>query len=238
MPNLGLLQRLNAREFEALDFGCGVGGSAEFVKKQFGYRSVAGIELDPRKIELARSTGMEVLEADATTVAVSRGVVSAAFMFHFLEHLKTLADAKNVLKQACTAARDFVLVRQPFFGADEQLLERGLKLAWSTWRTHANRMSTLAFQSILRELQEKGYLLDFSISYAIPIESTSDSQVIPVETGSEELFYDETKHGPKPVFSLSNVYREVCVIIRNSENVPLEKIERASRVARRVYPNP
>ncbi|MES1186986.1 MAG: class I SAM-dependent methyltransferase [Myxococcales bacterium] len=231
-----LLKRVNAGEFDALDFGCGNGGSADFVKKQFGYQRIAGIELDPKKIEVARSAGLEVLQADATTVGVKKGAVAASFMFHFLEHLKNLADARKVMMQACTAARDFVLIRQPFFGADEQLLERGLKLAWSTWRTHANRMTTLAFHSILSELAEKQYLQDFVINYAIPIESTEDTQVIPLATGSEELFYDEAKHGPKQIFPLTNVYREVCIIIRVGASIPLEKIERASRVARRVFP--
>lgn len=231
-----LLRRVNAGEFEAVDFGCGAGGSIDFVKKQFGYERVAGIELDPKKIELAKKAGVEVLEADATNVAVNKGAVAASFMFHFLEHLKTLADARAVMIQACRAAREFVLIRQPFFGADEQLLERGLKLAWSTWRTHANRMTTLSFHSILSELRERGFLKDFVINYAIPIESTEDTQILPLNTGSEELFYDEAKHGPKIVAPLSGVYREVCVIIQIADQIPLEKIERASRVARRIYP--
>jgi SAM-dependent methyltransferase len=235
MQPTDLLRRVNAGEFEALDFGCGSGGSVDFVKKQFGYQRVAGIELDPRKIELARTAGVEVLQADATSVAVTPGVVSASFMFHFLEHLKTLADARAVLIQACRAARDFVLIRQPFFGADELLLERGLKLAWSTWRTHANRMTTLSFHSILNELRDKGLLKKFFISYAIPIESTEDTQVIPLDTGSEELFYDEAKHGPKLAAPLTGVYREVCVVIQIGAEIPLEKIERASRVSRRIY---
>jgi hypothetical protein len=231
-----LLKRINAGEFEAIDFGCGGGGSVDFVKKQFGYQKIVGVELDPKKVETARGVGVEVLQADATNVAVGKGVVAACFMFHFLEHLKTLADARSVLIQACTAAREYVLIRQPFFGADEQLLEKGLKLSWSTWRTHANRMSTLAFHSMLSELKQKGLLQEFVINYAIPIESTDDTQVIPLDTGGEELFYDATKHGPKPSAALTGVYREVCVVIRTGAEIPLEKIERASRVARRVYP--
>lgn len=236
MPIPELLHRLNAGEFEALDFGCGGGGSIDFVKKQFGYERVAGIELDPKKIELAAKAGVEVLQADATSLAVSQGAVAASFMFHFLEHLKTLADARAVMIQACRAAREFVLIRQPFFGADEQLLERGVKLAWSTWRAHANRMTTLSFHSILSELKERRLLRDFAIYYAIPIESTDDTQILPLNTGSEELFYDEAKHGPKVVAPLSGVYREVCVVVQIAEQIPTAKIERASRVSRRVFP--
>jgi len=236
MEDARLLRRINAGEFEALDLGCGGGGSADFVRKQFGYQRIAGVELDPRKVELAKAAGLEVLQADATSVAISKGVVAACFMFHFLEHLRTLAEARAVLIQACRAARDFVLIRQPFFGADEQLLERGVKLAWSTWRTHANRMSTLDFHSLLSDLRDKGVLRNFFIHYAIPIESSDDTQIIPLETGSEELFYDAAKHGPKRVVPLTNVYREVCVVVQLAAQIPLEKIEKASRVARRVYP--
>jgi hypothetical protein len=231
-----LHRRLNAGEFDALDFGSGNGGSADFVKKQFGLERIVGIELDPKKVEAARKAGLDVIQADATRIALAQDIVSASFMFHFLEHLKSLTDARTVLMQACAAARDFVLVRQPFFGADEQLLERGLKLAWSTWRTHANRMTTLEFHSILSELRDKQYLRDFVISYAIPIDSTDDTQVIPLSANSEDLFYDASKHEPKASVPLSNVYREVCVIIRIGESIPLEKIERASRVSRRVFP--
>lgn len=236
MDGSKLLRRINAGEFEALDLGCGSGGSVEFVRKQFGYSRIAGIELDARKVELAREAGVEVLTADATSVPLAKGVVAACFLFHFLEHLRTLADAKAVLSQACRASREFVLIRQPFFGADEQLLEQGVKLAWSTWRTHANRMSTLDFHCLLSDLRAKGVLKEFFIGYAIPIASTEDSQVIPLNTGSEELYYDAEKHGPKPRIALSNVYREVYVVVQVADEIPLEKIEKVSRVARRVYP--
>lgn len=236
MVGQDLLALVNAGKFEALDFGSGIGGSTDFVKKKFGFQSVVGIELDPKKVEQARAAGLEVLQADATGVALRKGVVQASFMFHFLEHLRSLQDARKVLHQACHAARDFVLVRQPFFGADEELLERGVKLAWSTWRAHGNKMTTLDFQSILSELQGKGMLADFQIYYAIPIESTQDTQVLPLVAGGEELFYDAVKHGAKPSLPLRNIYREVCVIIRIAPGIVLDGIEHAARVSRRIFP--
>jgi SAM-dependent methyltransferase len=230
------LDRLNAGEFEVLDFGCGSGGSATFVRKQLSYQTVAGIELDTRKIPTAEAAGVVVVKADATKVPLCKGIVSASIMFHFLEHLSGLADARAVLANACRAARDFVLIRQPFFGADEPLLERGLKLAWSTWRGHSNKMTTLDFHSILSEFAAKGYLRDFAIGYAIPIVSTGDPQILPISASSEELFYDVARHGPKTEVSLQGIYREICVIVRIGESIPLDKIEAASRVVRRVYP--
>lgn len=236
MSESDLLRLLNGGKFDALDLGSGIGGSANFVKKRFGLKNVIGVEMDATKVQQARAAGHQVLQADATSIGVRKGVVSASFMFHFLEHLRSTVDARKILQQACLAARDFVLICQPFFGADEELLERGLKLAWSTWRAHSNKMTTLDFHSILSELGEKGLLRDFSIYYAIPIESTQDTQILPLTAGSEELYYDEGRHGPKPRLPLRNVYREVCVVARIGERIPLEQIEQAARVSRRIFP--
>lgn len=231
-----LLDSINRGEFDAIDFGSGAGGSAELIQKKFGFARIAGIEVDRRKVDLARSQGRVVLEADAVTVDLGKGVVRAATLFHVLEHLSCLRDARTVLTKACVAAREFVLVKQPYFGSDEELLERGLKLSWSTWRAHSNKMTTLDFYSIFSDLTARGLAVDFRLYYAIPVTSTDDKEVLPLECGSEELGYDVGRHPAKAKHPLRNVYREVAAIARLDPTVDFEAIEKVARVSRRVYP--
>lgn len=221
--------------FDALDFGCGHGSSVEFINKKLGFERVLGIDSDERRVAIACQGGIEAIHGNAVDLDAPAKCLEASFMFHFLEHLESLDCAKKVLSTACRASRAFILIRQPFFGADEFLFKLGLKLAWSTWCAHTNRMTTLDFWAILTDLQRGGDLHDFFISYAIPIESSLDSQVLPLSADNDALFYDVAQGG-KPSICLEGVYREVAVLIRLHSGVDVDPIEQASRVARRVYP--
>jgi hypothetical protein len=231
-----LIQDINDGRFQAIDWGSSVGGSIDFAEKRLGLSPIVGIDIDPKKVKAAREAGCTVVEANATEIQLDPNVVSASFMFHFLEHLPSLRAAQQTISSACRASRDFVLIRQPYFSGDEELFRCGLKLAWSTWKVHTNKMGPLEFYVTLEELRSKGALKQFNIGYGIPIPDASDSQILPLGTNADTLHYNAEEHGPKPRLSFSTLFREICVFIRKSDAFSVESIGPASRVDRWIYP--
>lgn len=227
-----IAERLNNGGFDAIDWGSSKGGSLEYIEKKFGLSDVVGIDIDPVKVAEARNAGRAILTADATAIDINPDVVSASFMFHFLEHLPSKAHARLVLRNACRASRDMAIIRQPFFGSDEELLRMGLKFAWSTWKGHSNLMSTLDFYEILRDLQSEGLIQSFRIGYGIPILDTGDSQILPLTAASEAPYYEQERDGPKPFLQLEGLYREVCVAVQIADRLDWKMIDRAIRVHR------
>lgn len=227
-----LLEKLNSSAFDAIDWGSSKGSSIEHISKNYGYEKIVGVDLDQRKVSEARARGKEVICSDAGQLPVERGVVSASFLFHFLEHLPGRDAAEAVLRKACIASRDYVVVRQPFFGADEELLRYGLKLAWSTWSTHKNPMTTLDFFKTLEKFRAEGLIQSYRIGYAIPIPDTGNDQILPFDAPGEALFYDGKQHEPKPVLLLNGIYREVCAIACIRDDVDWAPLERTVRLSR------
>ena len=63
-------------------------------------------------------------------------------------------DVKSFVEKACSISKDFVFIQQPYFDADSYLFKKGLKLFWSDWRGHPNRMTSLDFNLLLRDLKK------------------------------------------------------------------------------------
>lgn len=226
---------LYAGQFEAIDWGCSGGSSINYIRRHFGYTRIVGIDLSAAKVEMARQHGNSVIEADAAELRFGQPVVSASFLFHFLEHLPDISDAKQALFNAVTAAREFVLVRQPYFSGDDELLRCGLKFAWSTWHGHPNKMTALDFQTILSALRSDGLISAFRIGFAIRVADSSCDQILPVTADAEARFYDPTLHGPKPSISFAAHYREVCAAIAIAPDVDWKLLELAGRVNEWIY---
>lgn len=229
------LARLRARGFQALDWGSSKGGSMDHVVDRFGYDLVVGIDLSPDKNRMARQGGRVIIEADAVAVEVGEAVVEAGFLYHFLEHLPSMREAETVLAKACRASRHAVYVRQPMFGADERLLELGLRFSWSTWASHPNRMTTLDFHTVLRALRGQGVLRDFRIGYGHPVATTMAECILPLTADPEAAAYDQNLHDPKPDLPLTGVYREVCVAIALDDAFDFEAAGPRLDVDRWIY---
>ena len=75
-------------------------------------------------------------------------------MHHFLEHIPSILDENNIIKQACSVIDDFLIIRQPYFDADSYLFSKGLKLYWSNWEGHPNHMALLEFHNVLMPMVE------------------------------------------------------------------------------------
>ena len=212
-PDLAALRTLQEGGFQAIDWGSSSGGSIDHIRQRYKYDRVVGIDLDPVKVTNAREAGRVIIQADATNFDAGPGVVDASFMFHFLEHLPSLGHAEQVITQACLASRDVIYIRQPMFGADEELLRFGLRFTWSTWAAHPNRMTTLDFFRILNKLHVEQRIAWFKIGYGYPVYSTEENFIVPLNVDSEAITYNPHIHPDKPRLALNGIFKEVCVAI-------------------------
>lgn len=215
-----------AHRYEFLDFGCSRGGSIAYAKKLFEAEGDGlGIDIRDDKIRQAREAGHRAVRFDILEIPDQR-MVRFVTMLHFLEHTEGYSQARAFIGKACRIVRDFVYIAQPYFDADGQLLQRGLKLYWSDWVGHPHTMSTLALYRILREILEAGGISNFSIALFHPIYSSDNEAILPLETGEDQLGFDPAVHPQKPVVDFEfPVFREVRAVASRNPRVHREVME-------------
>lgn len=207
---------LNVDTFDFVDFGCSQGGSIKQAASVFGVERGLGIDIDPAKVAATRAEGYDAIVGDLTDLKIGTKKVSFAMLSHFLEHLSNLKDAERCLHSAVHVARDFVYVAQPYFDADGYLFGKELKLYWSDWHGHPNKMTSLDFYCILRGFLQKDLIRDFAIFAHGPIRSSRNSAIHPLTSPMDQGAYDRTRHPAKPHRVLSvgqTVFSEIRVMI-------------------------
>jgi len=212
-------------DFDGVDFGCSTGGSIEFAKNSFNAEKMLGIDIDPKKVERTRAKGYFAVQADLTTLPLLDKKVQFSIMSHFLEHLPSVDLAKKCLASAINISQEFIYIQQPYFDADSQLFAKGLKLFWSDWHGHPNRMTMLEFHNILSQFKAKGMIDDFIILGNVRIRSSRDKAIHPLSSEQDQLSWDSKVHPPKPrrsVWFKFPVFHEIKVIIElnNSQIIP------------------
>jgi SAM-dependent methyltransferase len=188
---------IQARGIDFLDFGCSSGGSLKFGESKLGGTRGLGIDISPSKVEAARDAGYDAAVLDIKTLPDEK-LVRFVIMSHFLEHVPDANDVYAFIEKACCVATEFVYVQQPFFDADASLFQQGLKLYWSDWTGHPNRMTSLDMWTHIRTLRAKGVPLDYAIFYTGRIHSSSDPTIHPLTSPRDQHEYDPEKHPPKP----------------------------------------
>jgi len=138
------------RQFDFLDIGASAGGSMKYAQRKFQGTRGLGIDIDEKKVSQARAAGHEVCIGNAAEIELPRNCVRFVICNHVLEHLPNRASAQKVLNSAIVAARNFVLVRVPYFDADGMLAHKGLKFYHSDWSGHTNRLTALDFYFLAR----------------------------------------------------------------------------------------
>jgi hypothetical protein len=205
-----LLQSLN---IDHLDFGCSKGGSLAFARKHLGGNQGLGIDIDNAKVQETRAAGFHALNYDILEIP-NEQLVRFVVMSHFLEHIPSLALVKQLLRKACVISSEFVYIQQPFFDADSYLFERGLKLFWSDWTGHQNRMTSLELWLALRDLQNEGLPITFSLHAHKPITDSDNPCIHSIESPKDQHDYILGKHPAKHTLKFeNNVFSElVCLI--------------------------
>jgi len=215
---------LDSGHYDFLDFGCSNGGSLKYGLEVMGAKRGIGIDLDERKVQSTRAAGYEAICADAAALVSNVGAVSFALMFHFLEHLPGQRTATSCIRSACLAARDFVLIRQPWFDSDAWLFANGLKLYWSDWHGHSNKMGLLEFQ---RAIRDANVPCRYRLYGRKPIRTSDAAAVHPVGAPKDQQKYQAELHGTKPSIEIgSPTFHEVACIILRSEHLSFPDVEK------------
>lgn len=223
----GLNAQLDAKitGYDFLDFGCSQGRSIAFARERLGGTRGLGIDIDPRKVLQARNLGFDVLEADASTLDSDRfDGIRFVIMSHFLEHLPTFDLARRIMTSAINTASEFVFIRQPYFEADGYLFGKGLKLYWSDWEGHRNKMSSLDFYRVCERLNASGAFKRFCVARRYPVLSSSDDVIINLHDGHDRHKWERGSDREKPAihFSEGTVFQEICCVMSKQAEFTVE----------------
>ena len=199
--------------YDYLDFGCSKGANIDFTGTILPGARGLGIDIDPAKIAAANAAGHDALVYDILALPEEK-IVDFVTMAHFLEHLFTIEDARKMIAKAISVARHCVVIRQPWFDSDGDLLRHGLKFYWSHWRGHRNKMTSLDFHSILSAELARGRIAGFGIHGRGPVGSSDHTTLLPLDAPMDQHHYDEALHGPKPKVDLPfQAFKEIIVRI-------------------------
>ena len=189
------LELIKKNNIDFLDFGCSKGGSLEFAKKYLGGLKGLGIDIDDAKIKETKLHGHDAINYDIKNIP-NKKMVRFCILSHFLEHVPNLSDVSSFVNKACSISKDFVYIQQPYFDADSYLFKKGLKLYWSDWRGHPNRMTSLDIHLLLRDLAEKNEM-EWSIHARKKIRNSNDTSVHSIKSDRNQHQYDAEVHPPK-----------------------------------------
>ncbi len=194
-----------------VDFGCSNGNSMRFAETRLnGKRGGIGIDSSEEKVRNAQQKGLKAICADAAFMEFHDGSVSLSTLIHFLEHLSDARIAAEVLKSATRISRDFIYVRQPWFGSEDYLAALGLKQFWSDWTVHQNHMSILDYYKCARE-EPKDWI--WRIFGHEKIDSSIHDSILPLEAPKNQHQHNRSRHGSKDIIVFeAPVYVELVVI--------------------------
>lgn len=210
--------------YDYFDFGCSNGNAMQYFKDVMPALRGLGIDIDQIKIDAARSRGFDAVNYNINQLPKEK-LVKFVSMSHFLEHLPSVTEAEKFIKKGIEISTDFVLIRQPWFDSDGYLLSKNLKLYWSDWSGHPNKMTSFDFFLILSKELEKKNILGFSIFGKGPIINSSSNALIPINSATDQHQFNETLHGEKIhdlIFDIP-IYTEIIVTIKINDKAEIEK---------------
>jgi SAM-dependent methyltransferase len=214
-------------QYEFLDFGCSDGGSLQFIARSFPGKRGLGIDICPRKVARAQQAGFEAICMDVGQLQNTPNCVSFVIMSHFMEHLPNFEIAAKCMKSALVAAKDFVIVRQPWFDSDGYLFRAGLKFYWSDWTGHTFKVTCT---DLARMVRTSGVQCRYQIYGRLPVETSSAAVVHPLDSPPDQHSYDPRKHGTKNLtlnFSPRNsVFCESLLVAIKSQRYSFRDIQR------------
>ena len=201
-----------------VDLGCSKGGSLKWAMDHLGGRRGLGIDKSAKKVALARERGMTAIVADATEIACADGAVSFTTMLHFLEHLPSAGVAAKVIAEACRISRDFVYMRHPWFGSDNELFQHGYKFFWSDWSGHPNRFGPLDFHQAIRATPN---VRRWWIMGRTPIADLRHPAIVPLDAPINSFAAAPADFSRRPAIALRGpIFCEVACLVGLSDADP------------------
>lgn len=213
---------IDSDKFAYYDFGCSSGGFMAFLKKIIPTIAGVGIDLDEKKLEKLHKNGFignNIRIEDLPDVKH----VNFVTMSHFLEHLGSLNDSRMALSKGIRIAKDFVFIRQPWFDSDGLLIPFGLKFYYSDWSGHKNKMTSLDFYLILKDVLNKKEIFGFKIYGRGLVSDGLSDLLIPLSAARNQGKYDPLIHGKKEFTEKFpfKIFREIVVVIQIGKDIEL-----------------
>lgn len=216
--------------FDFYDFGCSTGANITHTNSIFPGLRGLGMDIAPAKVAAAKENGHQAVVFDILELPDEKRV-DFVTMAHFLEHLPGLDSTRKMMAKAVSVSREFVLIRQPWFDSDGELLRRGFKFYWSHWRGHPNKMTTLDFHSILNAELQAGRIKRFSIYGRNVVKSSRHPSIIPLGAPVNQHQYEPDKHGPKAIEKFTfPAFKEIVV------RIDIDPGDKADAIQERLAP--
>jgi len=194
-----------------LDFGCSKGNSVLVFQRKFGGPGI-GIDINEKKLAAAREAGVDARKVDLFAERLPSNCVRFVTMIHVLEHLHSERQVKTFLQQGIRAAREFVLIRFPYFDADGVLAHHGFKFYHSDWRSHPMPLSTLQIFRCLRDVANDK-VKSFYIAGRQPLNGEVEG-IVPLEAPRDMQRDVAASYGPFDLTKIGMpVYKELAVLI-------------------------
>lgn len=211
--------------FEFIDFGCSGGDSMQFGFEKLKAGSGVGLDMDPRKVQATINRGFQAALIDVTTLESHQDRCSFVLLFHFLEHLRGFRFAKQCVRVAMNLARDFVLIKHPWFDSDGWLFRQSLKFYWSDWRGHDYCMSSLDLYRAIRDASIPCRVRFFGRR---PVTSSEDLAIHPFDSPIDQHAYKAELHGKKKKVAIPETvptFYEIQAVILLSTRYEFSDVE-------------
>jgi hypothetical protein len=211
-----VISALSTRHYAFIDAGCGEGDSTGHLLRRFGRAPGLGLDYHQQSVDAAIAKGFDARYCNLleTDLMLPDGCVEYAAAVDVLEHLPTEQAAVTVLVKLAAAARDFVFIRHPSFEDIDYLAQLGVRLNWTDWTSHPNRMKVDDFRRVFATLGWRDYAILPHMLYT----DSSHLSVLPLAAPPDTLKYDAAQHGPKPAVSFDRpVFGKFDIFVRLRE---------------------
>ena len=131
---------------------------------------------------------------------------------------------------------NFFLFRNRFFDADGYLFLHRLKIYWSSWTGHPNRMTTLELFTILSDLACEKMISGFTLDGRGSVNNSSDSTIHPLNSPKDQHHYNPIIHPPKKVMKFQNrIFKEVIALLAISDSYVLVELEKKIELDQKLF---
>jgi hypothetical protein len=205
------LRRLAEGYYDFVDFGPSKGGSMGFSANHFSSKPLTGlgIDNDPKKVEIAREAGYDVLLGRVEDLPNYENVVRFVSALDFFEHLPSKEVAKECLAKAVWLAHEFIFIRHPLFENTEYLSQFGLRETWTLWRGHSCPLRLREFEQIFEELG----ITRYAITRRDPIVDSSHEYIVPDTAPIDTIRYDPSLGEKRKVIFKKDMFQRADIWI-------------------------
>ncbi|RZJ43249.1 MAG: hypothetical protein EON87_12610 [Brevundimonas sp.] len=216
-----VLEMVRGGSFDYLDFGTHKGGGLR-VGRELGGVAGLGVELQDDKVKELFQRGAFAYSGNVLEFPDAANI-RFAVCSHVLEHMPSIFEIGTVINKLAAICQDFIFIRQPSFDSQEQLFERGLKMAHFTMKHHDCRITVRQFVDMMWDLRLERFVIGGALPYA-----SSDSSWFHSTAGRKNVGKWTTNDPPKPSIKFSRpVHRDIVLCIALRPDVDLMRVAKA-----------